>query len=195
MKRLFIRFVAFVCILCISIVSVGCSEIEGLVSEVVSTVERIAQLYRDLKNVTENFSDFTPPIDGNGTITEDWTGTVLCADFEKPVNLTSYSAGYYETNEYGTLHTNTGSFDDIAAFEQYALNLKEAGFEEYNTTFGWQAFDLLKNTGKTCIALKKGDVYVQLAFMQGNNPNSVFNIADYDIIDVVLKQKNDSSIS
>lgn len=193
MKKVFLKFVALACIICMSIVSFGCAEIEGLVSEIVSTVERITQLYNDLKSVTDNFSDFTPPIDGNGTITEDWTGTELCADFEKPVTLTSYSAGYFETNEYGTLHTNTGSFASIDDIENYALKLKDAGFEEYNLTFGWQAFNLLKNTGKTCIALKKGDVYIQLAFMQGNTPNSVFNIATYDIIDAVLKQKEEDS--
>lgn len=185
MKKRLCKLLAIICAIVSLTFAASCELLGSLSGDLNDILDKVAKTLSDVTNIVDNFENFTSPVKGDGTVTDKWSGTEFDAAFTMPEENFTFTAGYFEENEYGTLHTNSGIFSSIEDMDAYVDMLMEAGFETYNT-FDKTFYSLSKSIGKAAIALKKGDIYVQLAFVADMNPNSAFNIASYDLVAVAM---------
>lgn len=161
------------------------SDLEDLLDEVVRQLE---ELVEDIEYITENFENFTPPISGDGELSDEWVGEDLDAIFTQPESVINFDKGYSEENEHGKIRSNVAELGSMADMDAFVDVLVEAGYEQYHDSFSWAFYEtlLLLDDGQLCMALVKDGVYIQVAYFEGEESsfNAVFAIASYDMIAV-----------
>ncbi len=187
MEKRFFKLLAIICAVVTLTFAASCELLGVLTSNLDDILAKVQDVIGDVGDIMDKFENFTSPVQGDGTVTEEWSGSELAVEFTMPEENFTFTAGYFEENDYGMLYTNSGMFSSIDDMDAYVKMLMDAGFETYNT-FDKTFYYSLKNFDKAAIALKRGDVYVQLAFVGGMEPNAAFNIASYDLIGVIINQ-------
>ena len=185
MKKLCLKILSVLASVVLLFSFTACDEV---MNEINSALEQLQSAVDEMNNLMEYFEEynFNAVLDGDGTITEEWVGTELDAEFVQPDSVTSFAKGYYEANNLGRVYSNSvqvTSMQDVDAYVQY---LKGIGYDEYSELISWSSYNLMlaANAGKLCMALSDGENYVQVAYLEGESEefNAIFIIADYDLM-------------
>ncbi len=191
MKNLFKKLAA---ILAAGAMTLSFTACDQFINELNSAIEDIAvmieQTMAGVDYIIDNFEDFKNPIEGTGTPVDEWVGTELEPLFVRPEGEAFvFDKGYWEENTHGKVFANLGAIASMAEVDAYIQMLRADGYDEYHEKITWGFYNgfLIANQSKLCMALKKGDVYVQIAYFatEGAAVNAVFAIADYDMLAVI----------
>lgn len=169
MKKFFSKLVCVITAVALALSMSSCdkffNDLEKLAEEL---AKKINATVKGISYIMDHFDDFTNPLLGNGQITDEWVNGNLDDAFVRPDYLVNFAKGYYEENGEKKSYSNLGTLSSMADMDRYVQSLKEAGFDAYHEAFSWDFYDIMvrANSGKLCMALKKGDVYVQLAYFK-----------------------------
>lgn len=163
-----------VCVISAIVLAFSMTSCEQFVNDLEELARKLNATLKGISYIMEHFDDFTNPLLGNGQITDEWVNGNLDDAFVQPDYLVNFAKGYYEENGDKKSYSNLGTLNSMEDMDRYVQSLKAAGFDAYHEAFTWDFYDVMlkTKTGKLCMALKKGDVYVQLAFFTTKTSDS-----------------------
>lgn len=165
----------------------GCNAAEReLNSAFDKLIVKLQDTMKGVNFIIENFSELTNPINENGELVEGWVGDELEEVFVQPDCVTRLDTGYREENEKGKTFSDVAVITGAEGMDAFVQSLKAAGYDAYNDELNWNFYStMLKvNKDKVCMALKKGEVYIVVAYFasEEDKPNAVFTISEYDTL-------------
>lgn len=172
MRRKFLKVFALIASVVMAFSMASCQELIDKLTDVADELaKKINATLTGISYIMENFENFASPLMGNGTVTDEWVNGGLDEAFVRPDSMLNLAKGYYEENGEKKSYSNLGTLSCMQDMVDYVQTLKDAGFDSYHEAFSWDFYNVMvaANTNKLCMALKKGDVYVQVAFFVQNS--------------------------
>ena len=175
MKKLFLKIVSLFVGAALALSAAGCNAFFESLDNVLNRLsEELEKVIAGVSYIIDNFNDLTNPVSENGTPSEEWVGTDLEPLFVQPEGVTEFVLGYSEENERGRTYSNLVVVSGAADVVKFIEDLHEAGYDEFNEGLNWTFFRtmVISDSGKLCMALKKGDIYIQVAYFASESTSA-----------------------